>query len=139
MESPHVPKFFNKGNVDDEVVFNFSDTKGSQHTSNESADMHNNRHQGVPNVKGRLKANIHFWEEIGASNWVLRILREGYVLPFISEPEAKNFRNNSSVTKNKEFVTQEVLDLLGSGRVREVSADEIKVINPLTVADNGEN
>ena len=32
----------------------------------------------MPNLKGRLKENISFWEEIGASSWVLSILRDGY-------------------------------------------------------------
>ena len=29
----------------------------------------------TPDVKGRLKENISFWKEIGASSWVLSILR----------------------------------------------------------------
>ena len=92
----------------------------------------------TPNVKGRLKENIFFWEEIGASSWVLSILRDGYALPFISEPEPKIFQNTVSALTNKEFVTNEILDLLNSGRVREVSQNEIEVLNPLTVADNGQ-
>ena len=89
------------------------------------------------NVKGRLKENIFFWEEIGASSWVLSILRDGYALPFISEPEPKIFQDNVSALRNKKFVTNEILDLLSSGRVREVSQNEVKMLNPLTVADNG--
>ena len=92
----------------------------------------------TPNVKGRLKENISFWEEIGASSWLLSILRESYALPFISEPKPKIFQNNVSALRNKEFVTNEILDLLSSGRVREVSQNEIKMLNPLTVADNGQ-
>ena len=71
----------------------------------------------TPNVKGRLKENISFLEKIGASRWVLSILRDGYALPFISEPEPKIFQNNVSALRNKEFVTNEILDLLNSGRV----------------------
>ena len=92
----------------------------------------------TPNVKGRLKENISFWEEIGASSWVLSILRDGYALSFISEPEPKIFQNNVSALRNKEFVTNEILDLLSSGRVREASQNKIEVLNPLTVADNGQ-
>ena len=33
----------------------------------------------TPNVKGRLKESISFQEEIGASSWVVSILRDGYV------------------------------------------------------------
>ena len=89
-------------------------------------------------MKGRLKENISFWEEIGTSSWVLSILVEGYALPFISEPEPKIFQNNISALRNKEFVTNEILDLLSSGRVREMSQSEIEVLNPLTAADNGQ-
>ena len=35
-----------------------------------------------PNVKNRLTENVLFWEQMGASPWILRILREGYSLPF---------------------------------------------------------
>ena len=59
-------------------------------------------------------------------------------MTFISEPEPKIFQNNFSALRNKEFVTNEILDLFNSGRVREVSQNEIKVLNPLTVADNGQ-
>ena len=38
--------------------------------------------------------------------------------------------------RNKEFVTNEIFDLLNSGHIREVSQDE--VLNPLTVVDNGQ-
>ena len=33
-------------------------------------------HQSL-NVKNRLTGNISFWEQMGASPWVLKILREG--------------------------------------------------------------
>ena len=58
----------------------------------------------MPNVKGRLKANVFLNEETGASNWVLKILREGYALLSISEPEPRVSKNNSFELKNKDFV-----------------------------------
>ena len=90
------------------------------------------------NVKGRLKENISFWEEIGATSWILSILRDGYALPFISEPEPKIFQSNVSAFTNEEFVTNQIFDLLNSGRIREVSQNEINVLNPLMVEDNGQ-
>ena len=87
----------------------------------------------TPDVKGRLKENVSFWEEIGASSSVISILREGYALPFISEPEPKIFQNNVSALRNKEFVTNEVLNLLSSGRVREMSQNEIKVLRGILI------
>ena len=66
------------------------------------------------------------------------ILREGYALPFTKEPEPAFFNNNRSALNNREFVTMEILDLLSSGRIREVDISEVHTIKPLTVADTGE-
>ena len=44
-------------------------------------------------MKGRLRENISFWQNIGASRWVLHVLQEGYSLPFISHPQKAFFRN----------------------------------------------
>ena len=33
-------------------------------------------------VKGRLRANVQFWESIGASHFVLNVSREGYKITF---------------------------------------------------------
>ena len=33
-------------------------------------------------VKGRLHSNLKFWKNIGASTWVIDIIRDGYCLPF---------------------------------------------------------
>ena len=41
--------------------------------------------QLVADVKGRLRANISLWENIGASNWVLGIIRIGYAPPFVGQ------------------------------------------------------
>ena len=66
------------------------------------------------------------------------ILMDGYALPFTKEPDLASFSNNRSALNNREFVTKEVLDLLSSGRVREVDISKVHTINPLTVADSGE-
>ena len=62
----------------------------------------------TPKVKGRLKERLDFWKEIGASNWVIKILSQGYALPFTSEPEPALFRNNLSALHNADFVTKEI-------------------------------
>ena len=67
-----------------------------------------------------------------------RILREGYALSFTKEPEPAFLNNNRSALNNREFITKEILDLLSSGRIREVGISEAHTINPLTIADNGE-
>ena len=74
----------------------------------------------TPKVKGRPKERLDFWKEIGTSNWVIKILSQGYALPFTSEPEPAIFRNNLSALHNADFVS------------------EVHTLNPLSMADNGE-
>lgn len=37
----------------------------------------------IVKVKGRLRKSIDFWQSIGASQWLLKVLCEGYCLPFV--------------------------------------------------------
>ena len=87
-------------------------------------------------VKGRLRENIAFWQNIGASNWLLRVIREGYCLPFVELPEAKFFQNHTSALCNAEFVSTEISKLLKSGALVEVSPTDLRVCSPLGVAMN---
>ena len=59
-------------------------------------------------VKGRLRDNISFWQNIGASRWVLRVLQEGYSLPFISLPQEAFFMNHPSAVEDNVFVCTEI-------------------------------
>ena len=71
-------------------------------------------------VKGRLREHIAFWKDIGASKWVLDVLRDGYSLPFMSLPQNAFFNNHGSIAEDQEFVCQEVAKLLASGAVTEI-------------------
>ena len=37
-------------------------------------------------VKNRLTSHAQFWRDIGASPWVMRVIEQGYLLPFTEEP-----------------------------------------------------
>jgi hypothetical protein len=87
-------------------------------------------------VKGRLAAHVPFWESIGASPFVLSVLKEGYQFPLISEPPRSFKDNNKSASLNSDFVTQAVLELLGSNRIKEVFTPP-HVVNPLSVSSKG--
>ena len=52
--------------------------------------------------------------------------------------EPAEFSNNASARRNSDFVTSEISELLSSGRIREVSCDDVHTINSLSVADNGD-
>ena len=86
-------------------------------------------------VKGRLRENISFWQNIGASKWVLRVLQEGYSLPFISLLQEAFFRNHPSAVEDV-FVCTEISKLLLSGAVVEVESEDLVVCNPLGVVRN---
>ena len=69
----------------------------------------------VVKVKGRLRENIAFWRSIGASQWLLNVLCEGYCLPFVALPVNKFFSNHKSASCHAEFVSAEIAKLLASG------------------------
>lgn len=84
-------------------------------------------------VKGNLKNNLVFWRSIGAPDFILSIIENGYRLPFISFPAAVKLRNNKVARIHSEFVDQAVLELLNSDRVRMVNEQPF-VVNPLSVS-----
>ena len=69
-------------------------------------------------VKGNLKNNLSFWRSIGAPDFILSIIENGYRLPFISFPLAVKLRNNKSARLHADFVDQAVLELVNSGRLQ---------------------
>jgi hypothetical protein len=87
-------------------------------------------------VKGRLRRSLNFWQSIGASSWVLNIIRLGYCLPFIEQPERKVLNNHASALKNSDFVLDEINKLLVSGALVEVEDNDIFVCSPLGVVTN---
>ena len=84
-------------------------------------------------VKGNLRTHIDFWKSIGAPDFILSIIGNGYQLPFASSPEPVKLKNNNSARLNADFVDQAICELVLSGRVREVSHQPF-VVNPLSVS-----
>ena len=90
------------------------------------------------NVKGRLKSCIEFWSLIGAHVMITSIIAKGYFIPFIENPPYMAFSNNSSALRYHEFVTNSVLELLSSGRIKEIASPSY-VVSPLSVSCQNEN
>ena len=89
---------------------------------------------GCPlNVKGNLRVHIDFWKSIGAPNFILLVIENGYRLPFASFPEPVKLKNNKSARLNADFVDEAIRELVLSGRVCEVSQEPL-VVNPLSVS-----
>ena len=59
----------------------------------------------LPSVKGRLIKSVNYWRSIGAPQFVLDIINDGYKIPFITAPPTCKFRNNASARKKPGFVT----------------------------------
>ncbi len=89
-------------------------------------------HAGV-NVKGRLRRHLDFWKRIGAPEYILSGIRDGYRLPFVQFPPRKDIKNNKSASMHSVFVQEAINELITSGRVLEVDQAPW-VINPLSVA-----
>ena len=70
-------------------------------------------------VKGRLRVNISFWESIGASQFILNVIRDGYKIPFYYTPTSVHLLNNKSTLHNAEFVANAITELLKVGSVVE--------------------
>jgi hypothetical protein len=83
-------------------------------------------------VKGRLKTNIQFWIEIGAYDFIIDTIRDGYKMLFYSVPPSVCLSNNLFAMKHTDFVDSAIQDLLDRGLI--VTCDvQPTVVNPLTV------
>ena len=84
-------------------------------------------------IKGNLKRNFAFWEQIGSSRPILDVIESGYKIPFIETPKPAEFSNNKSALNEREFVTESIQKLLDGGFIFE-SKSRSEVINPLSVS-----
>ena len=101
-----------------EVQSKFKDVF-SVNTNCEDFLVNLNEYSDEVNVKGRLHTPdaIKFFEHIGASEFVLKALREGHH-PRLKKPFPDfEFKNNASFCKHQEFAEQEILKLLAKGQV----------------------
>ena len=86
-------------------------------------------------VRGRLKQHIDFWQKIGAPEFIISKICEGYKIPFKVGSACSLKKNNNSAKLHSEFVSEAVTELLESERISEVQCREkLHVINPLTVS-----
>lgn len=89
--------------------------------------------KAVESPVGRLRQAREKWRQAGANEYILRVITEGYSIPFREFPGDKCMKNNKSARDNMNFVRKEISKLLHKGCVTECS-EKPKVINPLTVA-----
>ncbi|XP_057299732.1 uncharacterized protein LOC130630297 [Hydractinia symbiolongicarpus] len=87
-------------------------------------------------VKGRLKKNLKYWQTISCNTTILKIIKEGYTIPFFTAPQKQTFSNNQSAITSLEFVNEAVQELLDTGLIKVVSSAP-HVVNPLSVSTKG--
>ncbi|VDI21996.1 Hypothetical predicted protein [Mytilus galloprovincialis] len=85
----------------------------------------------------RLRNAYTYWQSINANDYILSIIRDGYRIPFYTEPKSCSLKNNKTAFDNAEFVESEITKLIGRGCLSQVP-ELPKVVNPLTVARNTE-
>ena len=91
-------------------------------------------------ILDNLSSAYDFWDkDLKAPADILDIVKNGYRIPFLKEPNAMSFRNNKSCYDNKTFVDEAISDLLAAGLIKEVDKKPW-VVSPLSVAcHNGKN
>ena len=70
------------------------------------------------------------WVKLGASSFVLSVVRDGYKIPFVALPPPKVSSNNTSALNDPSFVSEAISDLLRTKSV-EILDHQPDVINPL--------
>ena len=82
-----------------------------------------------------MSRHLLFWKSIGANQFIIDTIENGYVVPFTEIPPPMNIKDNKSAIKNEHFVDQSISDLLESGCVQELPFHPW-VVSPLSVAEN---
>ena len=87
-------------------------------------------------LTGTLKAHLSAWEHIGAGNFALSVIKNGYIPKLGPMPNFYSEANNKSYRENVDFANDAVMKLLRVGVIEEVDRSRLRCINPLTVAQN---
>ena len=66
----------------------------------------------TPSVCGRLALCYDEWVKLGASGFILNVVRDGYKIPFVALPPPKLSSNNTSALNDTYFVSEAISDLL---------------------------
>ena len=88
-------------------------------------------------MAGRLGKCLQFWLSIGASQLVLKILKDGYSLPFVKVPVKKHFSNHESAPKEQMLVSESIMSLPARGCISEKRQSDVAICSPLGVVNNG--
>lgn len=65
-----------------------------------------------PPVRGRLSLCYDQWVILGASGFIVSVVRDGYKIPFVTLPPPKVSPNNLSAVTHSHFVSEAISNLL---------------------------
>ena len=83
----------------------------------------------VCSVRGNLATCYQEWVNIGATGFILSVIRDGYKIPFIVFPPPKN----DSALKKRQFVFEAIFNLIRN-KCLEVLDHPPAIVNPLSVS-----
>ena len=83
-------------------------------------------------VPGRLKGHHEVYKEIGADDYIVELIENGYKLVFDEVPPKSYTRNNKSALMKNTFVYDELMRLEKLGCIKRVSSQPHEVL-PLSV------
>ena len=83
-------------------------------------------------VPGRLKGHHEVYKEIGADDYIVELIENGYKLVFDEVPAKSYTRNNKSALMKNTFVYDELMRLEKLGCIKRVSSQP-HVVLPLSV------
>ncbi|MEO0687607.1 MAG: hypothetical protein AAFY76_21805, partial [Cyanobacteria bacterium J06649_11] len=87
-------------------------------------------------VAGKIRSHAQFWEEeLNAPPFILNTVKNGYEIPFVSEPSSYYAKNNKSSLSIQDFVEDSILELLRNKCIVETEIPP-HCVNPLTVASS---
>ena len=84
-------------------------------------------------MRGRLALCYDEWVKLGASGFILSIVRNGYKISFVALPPPKLSSNNTSALNDTYFVSEAISDLLRTKCV-EILDHQPDIVNPLSVS-----
>lgn len=117
------------------VLNQFSDLNDSLDISYQDYDydFEYEQNDSPPVMRGRLRANVKYWQHINANSFILDTIKNGYRIPLKETPPSAMLTNNTSAIENSEFVESAISDLVNSRSIVEVPFVP-HVVNPLSVS-----
>ena len=76
---------------------------------------------------------VQFWRsELNANQWVMNVLENGFVMPFVNAPEEFEADNNISANRQMDFVQRNVAELRPAGIIK-FAEEKLFCVSPLCV------